>query len=247
MKQLFILCIILFLGQKAKAQDIEDVIYMKDGGIMRGIILEKSPGKGIKIQIGYRKTVFIKQEEIEKISREKVDEGATVLSAEPVKKGGYVSQFDIGLDKGRTHPNLDRLHINLINGYRFNEHFSLGAGLGLRFYTVPRDILIPLFVCAKYTVLNRRISPFLMLAAGYSFDSSNQDEEIKFEGIGRMINPSAGLRFILTRRSYVSMGIGYEIQDFNLSAASASYFTSVAARSSNTRTGAMSYHLTFGF
>jgi hypothetical protein len=219
---------------------------MKDGGITRGIILERIPGKSIKIQIGYKEIVSIPLEEIEKISREKVESNISPFAYYPKSKG-YSGQLDIGFDRCLSHPDLNRLHVNLMNGYRFNSFFTAGLGLGLRYYKKPGDILVPVFGSLKLNLLKKRLSPFLMISAGYSFDSSNEDEKIKFVGVGKMANPSIGFNIILRNRSFFSLGIGYEWQEFNLKNATASYFSPLVSRTAPEMTRAISYMISFGF
>lgn len=231
---------------KVLAQDYEDVLLMKDGGITRGIILERIPGKSVKIQIGHKNIVVIPVDEIEKITREKFEGNENSNTFFP-KGSGYAAQLDIGYDQGGSHEDLNRLHINLMNGYRFGPYFTAGAGLGLRYYTAPRDILVPVFASLKINFLKKRISPFLMLNAGYSFDSSNEDEKIRFQGVGYMVNPSAGFNVFIRGKSYLSLGIGYEFQQFNLVDASASYFSPLSARTGSEMTSSLCCYLAFGF
>ena len=247
MKKLLMMVLFLLLAQNLRAQDYEDVLLMKDGGITRGIILERIPGKPIKIQVGFKKILLIPLEEIEKISRERVESNGSPYSPEGIVQKGYCSQLDIGFERGPSQSGLDRLHVSLMNGYRFNPIFALGGGLGLRYYSTARDLVIPVFASLKFNFLNRRVSPFLMVSGGYSFDSSNEDEKVRFEGIGYMLNPAAGVNIIVKNKSYIGLGIGYEWQQFNLSAASSSYFSPLVNRSGNTLTKAGSFFLSFGF
>jgi hypothetical protein len=235
-----------FFSAAAMAQDWEDVLQMKDGGITRGIILEKTPGKGVKIQIGPKEVVFIPMDEIEKISREKVE---TPLKVERrfMKVKGFTSQLDFGYDKSSTHADMDRFHLAFMNGYRFNHYFSLGAGPGLRYYYGVRDILIPITGSVRFNFLKRRINPFLMVSAGYSFDSINDEDQIQFKNIGSILNSQAGISIALKGKSCISFGLGFERQQFDLSRSSSSYFISYSNRSEKVNTGAWSYFMSFGF
>ena len=51
------------------AETYEDVIYLKDGSVIRGIIIEQAPNEYIKIQSG--QNIFVYQiNEVEKIKKE---------------------------------------------------------------------------------------------------------------------------------------------------------------------------------
>lgn len=50
----------------------EDVVYLKNGGILRGIIIETIPNVSIKIQTRDKNVFVLKMEEIEKITKEEI-------------------------------------------------------------------------------------------------------------------------------------------------------------------------------
>ena len=47
----------------------EDVVYLKNGGIMRGVIIEQIPNKSIKIETIGRNVFFYEMDAIEKITK----------------------------------------------------------------------------------------------------------------------------------------------------------------------------------
>ena len=55
------------------------------------------------------------------------------------------------------------------NGYRFNEHWAAGAGVGFEVFDYN---LFPLFAELRYTLWDNKISPFVVVKGGYSFSSS---------------------------------------------------------------------------
>ncbi len=52
-------------------QDLIDVVYLKNGSIIRGIIIEQVPNVSLKIQTSDGSIFFYKMDEIEKITKEK--------------------------------------------------------------------------------------------------------------------------------------------------------------------------------
>ena len=55
----------------------------------------------------------------------------------------------------------------ITNGYMFNEHWAAGAGVGFEIFDYN---LFPLFAELRYTVWDRKISPFVVIKGGYSFN-----------------------------------------------------------------------------
>jgi hypothetical protein len=53
---------------------VVDVVYLKNGSIIRGTIIEQVPGVSLKIETSDGSVFFYKMEEIEKITKEKVSE-----------------------------------------------------------------------------------------------------------------------------------------------------------------------------
>ena len=65
------------------AQPLEDVVYLKDGTIVRGIIIEQIPGKSLKIQTQGGSTFIYTLEEIAKIVKEPVLEPEVKAEPDP--------------------------------------------------------------------------------------------------------------------------------------------------------------------
>ena len=60
----------LLVSTEAVSQQIEDVIYLKNGSIIRGIIIEQVPGKSIKIQTREGNLFVYQMEQIDRIMKE---------------------------------------------------------------------------------------------------------------------------------------------------------------------------------
>ena len=55
--------------------------------------------------------------------------------------------------------------------------------------------------------MNNKISPYLSLGIGYSFDATND-----FVGVGFLLNPTVGVSFKVSDKSAMNVGLGYEMQ-----------------------------------
>lgn len=125
--------------------------------------------------------------------------------------------------------------VEAIFGYRFNEHFRIGAGTGIswcdllyedaeisssgHFYDEYREAeaFVPIFANGKYNILKRGISPYVSLNIGYSIliPFSDYAEHSK---LGLMVNPAVGVDFPLSKGS-LSLEIGYKYQDMSFDVA----------------------------
>jgi hypothetical protein len=65
----FILVLVLFCNCKSQ-NNYEDVVYLKNGSIIHGIIIEQVPGVSLKIKNHYNDVFFYKIDEVEKITKE---------------------------------------------------------------------------------------------------------------------------------------------------------------------------------
>ena len=120
---------------------------------------------------------------------------------------GYKGIIEIGYEIGTSDFNTDRLKLNIINGYQINPYFSAGFGTGLRYYFDAKAALIPVFADFRANFIDDNVSPYLSLSVGYSFDATNS-----FKDVGFLLNPTVGVSFMISEKSAMNIGLGYEIQ-----------------------------------
>lgn len=77
MKTRFILLLVLLSSYLFAQDNYVDVVYLKNGSVIRGIITEQIPNKSIKIITKDQNVFVFKIEEVEKITKEKMTETAT--------------------------------------------------------------------------------------------------------------------------------------------------------------------------
>lgn len=210
---LFALCTTMSFGQS----NSQDVVYLKNGTIIRGVIIELIPNKSIKIETADRSVFVYQMDEIEKVIKRSIQEGkiggSLSNSSLPSDYMVYKGIVELGYQIGVGEIGLNRLKLNIINGVQINPFFSLGFGTGLRYYldsqfkSNPKTLLIPVFADFRAQAMNNKVSPFLAIAVGYSFNASND-----FEGVGLLLNPSIGVSFKVSDKSAMNISIGYEIQ-----------------------------------
>jgi len=209
-------CLLLFLFALSTtlifAQgNYQDVVYLKNGSIIRGLIIEQIPNQSIKIETSDRSVFVYQIDEIDRLTKEtfrgRVGSSLSNFNNGSGFKFGYKGIAELGYQFGVGDYGMDRLKLDIINGYQINPHFSLGFGTGLRYYFDASAAVIPFFADFRANFIDNEISPYLSLGIGYSFDATND-----FEGVGFLLNPTVGVSFKISDKSAVNVGLGYEMQ-----------------------------------
>ncbi|MFK8045462.1 MAG: hypothetical protein AB8B72_08200 [Crocinitomicaceae bacterium] len=146
----FLIVIALFLACSLKAQ--MDVIVLKNGSEIRGVVIEKTEAS-VKLKTKDGSIwVFHKDEVVE------IKEYSPIVA-----KTGYYANISGGILGGSD----VSTNVMFVNGYRINEHWAAGVGIGVEsFYG--RSYL-PVFFEGKYNLLKKSSTPFLSLGVGYDF------------------------------------------------------------------------------
>ena len=203
MKNFKLLLLVLSLsalsGFRVMAQEnMEDVIYLKNGNVYRGLIIEQVPNVSMKIQT-YGGNIFsVAISDVEKITKEKriMDEREfhprdpfyehprypmdSLRKKFPVKRRGYFFQSQLLIE------NLQG-GVRIVNGYKFNRFAYLGVGIGVdRVFSAPythsniplsrndyAGFYFPLYLYYSGDFFNKRITPFYALEAGYAMGPGN--------------------------------------------------------------------------
>lgn len=206
-KYLALLLFALITSVSFGQSNFQDVVYLKNGSIIRGIIIKQVPNNFIKIETIGRNVFVYQMDEIEKLTREPYQGRGNRTITGNGHQTGYRAIVELGYEIGTGNFGMDRLKFNVINGYQFNPYFSLGFGTGLRYYPDAELALMPIFADFRANFMDNKVSPYLSLGVGYSFDATNS-----FEGVGLLLNPILGVSFMISEKSAMNVGIGYEMQ-----------------------------------
>ncbi len=129
-KCLALLFFALFTTVLFGQSNYQDVVYLKNGSIIRGMIIEQVPNKSIKIETADKSVFVFQMDEIEKITKEAPPD-TKQLKNKSVRRKGY-----IGFSIGPSFPISDfaqgyaetGIQLNLVNfGYRFTDNFGIAA------------------------------------------------------------------------------------------------------------------------
>lgn len=231
-KILPVFCFLFLFSLSINAQNkTQDVIYLYDGTIIRGTILEHEPGKPVKIQTDDKVIYTFNPDQIAKIKTEEV-QGKKQSIYVPHKdayvsekvdsnmfKLGFIHIIELDFTLGHIYSN-DTNHItnfprnsygaSTINGYRFNQYLATSLGVGILYFK--NDIEVPIFIDIRSNLSNNPISPYIYLDGGLNY-------ELNIVNISKiyMINLGFGIGLITPNHKKAwSISIGYVYQGLEI-------------------------------
>jgi hypothetical protein len=208
----FAICVLAIVFPFAlKAQvTYEDVVYLKNGSIIHGVIIEQVPNQSIKIQTRDGNVFVYRIDEVEKMTKEQVKTGNAGFKGSGIKQSGFTNITELNFGIGLGNYNNDFSYgIQTINGYLVNPYFSAGLGIGVDKY---RSVtFIPLFADFRANFINGDVSPFLSTGIGYSLSTDNYSKG------GFLLNPALGVKFFVSPSTALNFSLGYRLQEYNYS------------------------------
>lgn len=193
--------------------DLQDVVYLKNGSIIRGIIVEQVPFQSLKIKTMDGSVFFYNLSEVSKITKEENPMAAHHIGATSTKwdaKSGYKGFVDFGYTIG-TNDASGRLEILTTHGFQLIPNYLfLGAGFGVQYFTDTDDTVlgIPLFADVRSNFLPGRVSPLFDLKIGYA----GLLGDYSFGDGGLYLAPSVGVQVKFTQRFAMDFLFGYTYQ-----------------------------------
>lgn len=217
--RIFLFSFALFFCGMLSAQNLQEVVYLKNGSIIRGIIIEQIPEKSLKIQTADGSIFAYDMKEVEKITKE-VPVGKASRPAHTAVSGsstgspfaninngggakeGYKGFVDFGYCLGTGDFKEDRIELSTVHGLQLNPNFFVGGGVAVSYLFDSEVLACPIFVAGRANLFNNSISPFLDFRIGYSV----------FDAQGFYMSPSLGCRFAAKSSGAINVSIGYSLQ-----------------------------------
>lgn len=212
---LFVFLLILLLGpvKQAEAQrKSRDAVYLKQGSIITGSLLQYDSLRGIRISNDCG---------IWQYSFQEVD-SVRIFAMNPrsaLKKRGYYNLGSLGLLFGEGNKGTQPFaSLTMVNGWQFDQRLFAGIGLGYEFYEWG---VLPLFADIKYHFRPDAVTPFVSFKVGYSFpltETTGNADYYQTEGKtfgGVLVNPEVGINFPVGAHNAVVLGIGYHYQELS--------------------------------
>jgi|688.fasta_scaffold85541_4 hypothetical protein len=200
-----ILISFLFFGTSTLfAQNNEDIVYLRNGSILKGTITTNNEEKvSIKTSDG-REYIFNKSE-VEKTTQ---GGNTSVNTSIPETKNDKPFVTNNVATKTRYTPPakgfwfsgelqlLSPLSLNVVAGYKLHRFAYLGLGTGIHNYTEINitdsrpftGTIIPIYVRYSGDIVNRRTTPFYSIEGGYGFAVTSgplfQNIDVNFTNLG---------------------------------------------------------------
>lgn len=228
LQKVLLVCLFALLPGMVFAQQapMQDVVYLKDGSVIRGVIIEQVPNESLKIETRDGNVFVYRMDEITKMTKEQAPNYYYgVRPRYEAKPSGYMGMveagYGIGVGGGSTigMRYTDRFELDVINGYQFSPYGFIGIGVGFNISTNGENVIsIPLFLHGRVNLMDRNFSPFIALSLGYNISTSPKEKidyntYAKWSG-GVMVEPTLGMTIRVSNKAAVTFGVGFSILQF---------------------------------
>jgi len=192
----------LILAGTICAQSKEDVIYLNNGSILKGKIIEVVTGVHTSIGIVGGNVIVVPDSAIKMILVGQVIPAKDrVNKASPVEMAATVSFYGGSQNTGG---------FTCITSYRFPFRLAVGAGTGIEWFDHQQ---IPFLADVKYYFLKGSWSPYIYAQGGYAVPLSKKTEgDFSEDHGGLSAGTGAGMRFNFTNRNALFFSLGYRYQ-----------------------------------
>ncbi len=207
------------------AQELQrlDYLYLEDGSLLKGKVIEYNRGEKIIFEMSNGEQVEFLDEQISKVVQgvtgpviERDKSGEVKRSPKPYEfeeRGWYNVTYFTSYG-GKTSEEVF-IGIGLLNvtGYQFKRMFGVGLGTGIDIYSLEGgETIYPLFAEARGYFLKKNVSPYYAVSAGYGFAFKDKNQELAKARGGFLFHPCIGLRLGGVQSTNMVVDFGYKFQ-----------------------------------
>ncbi len=181
-----------------------DVVYLKNGSVIRGTIIEQVPNESIKIQTSDGSIFAYQIDEVQKMTKEAATQyfgAGRQWDNRFAAKRGYAGFVDIGGGFAIGDYAGPYAEITTSHGCQIIPYLFMGVGFGFHYDLEWDAAFVPVFADIRCNFLNSNITPFIGMKIGYSI------------GDGFYLNPSFGCRFGLSKNFAMNVTVNYQMQN----------------------------------
>lgn len=226
---LFIAIFLISEYSHAQSTQYEEVVYLKNGSVIRGVILEQTPNVSIKIATRDSNLFVFKIDEIEKITKElpknpnsqqlnithhpkkeKVNKSENKYSYELITEIGYlIGVGEITIDNQLTENYFNSTGSKLLNEdqglslkttHAFKMNDYLLLGFGVGFDFLQSLILMPISADGRLMLGKGKIKPYVDLGLGHGIAVNGNEGGFMFKA-GFGINTASKWAFNMGLRT----------------------------------------------
>lgn len=197
-----------------------DALYLNNGSVLRGKVLESIPGRGVKIEFVGNNVLIIPEDEIEKIV---MREGTFEVKSQANQPSNIEIFPQISLFGGAD----QSAGITTTVAYKFPFRLSTGIGTGVEWFN---GAMLPVFANLNYKILSGTLSPFVYGHAGYAFSIENGQNDYYYYGQnpenhgGFLGGIGAGIRKDISPKTSITFSIGYRYQQTKITSEYSPYY-----------------------
>ena len=183
-----------------------DKIYLKNGSVLVGKIIEYQPKDSVVFQIQNGNTMTFPSNLVKKVKMYSESEVAKMYT---FRQNTFYTRSQLSVLYKKDNSGIS---FSQSVGYQFRHWLAVGAGLGIDNYRLEQgNNLMPVFLELRTFLLKQNLSPYFSLRVGHSFafeDKSIGQTEAKGD---YFINPTIGYR-LGTGFPYVDIFCGVKFQ-----------------------------------
>jgi hypothetical protein len=236
----FLLSLALLLGLQLSlhAQNaVEDVVYLKNGGILRGSVLEQVPGETLKIETIGRNVFVVQMADVARIAKEPVTPATTSAPLpaptldtrektadlpDPDKKISIIVEGNVGVvasggDAGLRNGSVVAFGLQAAVDYRLSPSIHVGLGGGAD--QIGGSWFFPVFADFRYFITQRPTAPYFSASVGWAMGETYSEKNQYGTTIasyrnsgGLYASPTFGIRWNATPKAGLIIGVGPRLQ-----------------------------------
>jgi len=200
---LILLTVFLFLlCGNVQSQSREDAVYLHNGCILRGKVIENIKGVQTTVEIVGRNLLVIPDSTIKMILMDQEIPSKNRIS--------NPSPFGIAAQLNFYGGSENSGGFTFAPSYTFPSRISTGILFGVEWFNYQQ---MPLMGEVKYYILKKACSPYIFAHCGYSFPLSKNMESNYIENFGGIVaGTGVGIRYNFARRNALIFNLGYRYQ-----------------------------------
>jgi hypothetical protein len=200
---LFLLCFVA-----ANGQETVDVLFLQNGSIIKGKIIENNEAV-VKIETCCGSIFVYQKAEIIKIEQEKDS-----YPSEKTKERGYFNYSSMGMLLGST-ANEKQAQLSILSehNYKINNNFAIGVTTG---FELLRETTVPLAANMKVICPLNKQDLYIGITGGYNFSVENPEPGYisSYTG-GVLFNIEFGSIVPLSQNSAFFIALGYRYNELH--------------------------------
>ena len=201
----------IMLVSVALGQSRQDVVYLKNGSILKGKVLTQADEPKQKIELQGGSVLVYDKSEIDRIEINVSQKHGTKRN---VTVNGFYHNSYCGLLLGsEDYYPLVGAQFETINGYKFNSFTQIAVGVGINLFGNGNAPITPVFLQIGGDMLkNKSITPVYYIEGGYGFAPLQQSNGFTTYKGGNLFGIGTGLRFYSSAKVSFTVGLGYRYQ-----------------------------------